>query len=450
MRDPARVRPHFHTPLAAGRQDQPFGHSPRQAGLGVAPNDAIVQSEKTRMTSRWVIGVAAGTSLGGVDAALLEMQGAGLNLQVRLVRAAHQSYGRDLRALLARAAVPGDARQLALLHRLLGETFAAAARQVADQASFSLPQVLCIGCPGHVAWQEPEGRFPALLEIGMAAVVAERTGVTTVSDFRGRDLAAGGQGMPLETLADFLLFRQPGESRALVHLGGTATVVYLPADGRLADAIGFEAGPCNSLLDGLMHQMTAGKETCDAGGKQAVQGRCMEDLLQRWLDHSYWQRRPPKLLSPQAFGPEFIALVLQEARQKNWPLQDLMCTATHLIARGLLASLRRFLPAETPAKVFLSGGGARNGFLWHLLEQQLAGTPLACTDAAGIPANCRRAVEFGVLAALTVDGVPANVPSATGAAGARLIGSLTPGSATNWERCVRWMARFHDAAEKRR
>jgi anhydro-N-acetylmuramic acid kinase len=401
------------------------------------------------MTSRWVIGVAPGSSLNGVDAALLELQGVGLDLQARIVQAVHCPYGRDLRGLLLRAAYPGDARQLAQLHRLLGETFASSARQVADQAHFSLSHVLCIGCPGHVAWQETEGRFPSALDLGLASVVAERTGVSTVSDFRSRDLAAGGQGMPIEAIADHLLFRHPQLSRCVIHLGGTASVIYLPADGRVADVIGFEAGPCNLFLDGLIRQLSGGKDSCDAGGKYAVQGRCMEDVLQRWLDHPSWQRRPPKGLSPQAFGAEFILQAVRESRERDRSLHDVLCTATHLIARGLGASLRRFLPAA-PAQVFLSGGGTRNGFLWHLLEQQLAGTPLARTDAAGVPAAHRRAMEAGILATLTVDGVPASLPSATGAAGARLIGSLTPGSAANWGRCVHWMARFSDASAKPR
>lgn len=403
------------------------------------------------MTPRWIIGLAPGSSIDGVDAALLEIEGAGLNLQVRLAQGVHCPYGRDLRGLLLRALPPGgDARQLTVLHRLLGETFAAAACQVADQARFNLAHVLCIGCPGHCVGQEPEGRFPAALELGMAAVVAERTGVTTVSDFRCRDLAAGGQGKPLEALADFLLFRHPEEHRTLIHLGGTATIIHLPPTNRVADVIGFEAGPCNLLLDRLMRQLTSGKEPCDAGGKHAVQGRCMEDLLQRWLEHPYWQRRPPKVLPPQAFGGEFVDQAARECREKNWPLHDVMCTATHLVARGLVVSLRRHLPEGALDHVFLSGGGARNGFLWHLLEQQLVDTPLARTDAAGIPAGFRRAIEFGVLAALTVDGVPANVPSATGAAGARLIGSLIPGTSANWARCLNWMARFTDASARHR
>src|SRR5262249_43638256 len=151
------------------------------------------------MTPRWFIGLASGASVDGVDVALIETDGVGLELRIRLVHALHYPYPRDLRELILRMGLPGNAtaKQASLLHRLLGETFAAAARQVADQASFSLQKVQCIGCPGHTVWHEPEGRYPSTLGLGMAAVVAERTGVTTVSDFRARDLAAGGQGVPL-------------------------------------------------------------------------------------------------------------------------------------------------------------------------------------------------------------------------------------------------------------
>jgi anhydro-N-acetylmuramic acid kinase len=338
------------------------------------------------------------------------------------------------------ASGPMPARQTSLLHRLLGETFAAAARQVADRASFSLQRVQCIGCPGHTVWHEPDGRFPSTLGLGMAAVVAERTGVTTVSDFRARDLAVGGQGVPLAALADYLLFRRQ-ETLALVHLGGLATVVYLPAGGRAQDVIGFEAGPCSVLLDGLMRQLTGGRESYDAGGKHAVQGRCIEPLLERWLQHPYLKRRPPKSLPRNGFGEDFVVPAVQQTRQLKRGLHDLLCTATHFVARGITDALRRFLPeTRPPQRVLLSGGGVRNGLLLHLLAQQLAGISLDRTDCAGVPGESRKALSFAVLAALTMDGVPANVTSATGASGARLLGSLTPGSAANWARCVAWMA----------
>jgi anhydro-N-acetylmuramic acid kinase len=395
------------------------------------------------VTTRWIIGLASGSSADGIDAALLETEGVGLDLRVRLLHALSQPYGKELRDLILRAVGPGpcDARQFALLHRLLGETFAAAARQVADRASFSLQRVQCLGCPGHTVWHDPDGRFPATLGLGMAAVVAERTGLTTVSDFRARDVVAGGQGVPLGALADYLLFRHPNEDRLLVHLGGLARVVYLPANCRIHEIVGFEAGPCNVLLDALMRQLTGGREAFDPGGKHAVQGRCLDALLQRWLLHPYLQKRPPKSLPPHAFGDEFASQAVQQARQMHWSLHDLLCTATHLVAHSITGALRRVLPpGRPPARVILSGGGTRNGLLWHLLGQQFGGLPLERTDRHGIPADARKAMTFAILAALTVDGVPANVPSATGAAGSRLLGSLTPGAPANWSRCLAWMA----------
>jgi anhydro-N-acetylmuramic acid kinase len=395
------------------------------------------------MTTRWLIGLASGSCMDGVDAALIETEGIGLELRLRLLQALHQPYPRELRDLMLRlsTAGAGGARQTSVLHRILGEVFAAAARQVADQASFSLQKVQCIGCAGHTLWHEPEGRYPASLGLGMAAVVAERTGVTTVSDFRARDMAVGGQGVPLAALADCLLFHRPQEAVVLVHLGGLASVVYLPAGGRPPNVIGFEAGPCNVLLDGLMRHLTGGREAFDAGGKHAVQGRCIESLLQRWLGHPYLGRRPPKSLPRQGFGEEFILQAVQQARQMNWGLHDLLCTATHFVARLISSAVRRFLPEIQPlSRVLLSGGGVRNGLLWHLLAQQLAGRSLDRTDVLGIPADSRKALAFAMLAALTVDGVPGNVTSATGASGARVLGSLTPGSSANWARCLAWMA----------
>jgi anhydro-N-acetylmuramic acid kinase len=393
--------------------------------------------------TRWIIGLASGSGGDGVDAALLEVEGAGLDLRVRLASALRQPYGPDLRQLITRVAGPSpcETRQIGLLHRLLGETFAAAARAAADRASLSLREVQCVGCSGHTVWHETDGRFPSTLGLGMAAVVAERSGVTTVSDFRSRDLAAGGQGVPVSALADYLLFRHPGEARVLLHLGGVARAVYLPAGCRVPEIVGFEAGPCNALLGALMRHVTNGRETFDAGGKHAVQGKCIEPLLQGWLEQPYLQRRPPRCLPRHAFGDDFAAQAVQQARQHNGGLHDLLCTATHFVARGIAAALRCFLPSGYRIdRALLSGGGVRNGMLWRLFEQNLPGVPLGRTDDVGVPGDVRDSLSVGVLAALTLDGVPANVPSATGAAGSRLLGQLTPGSSANWARCLAWMA----------
>jgi anhydro-N-acetylmuramic acid kinase len=395
------------------------------------------------VTTRWLIGLASGSSADGVDAALIETEGVGLEIRARPIHVLHYPYAPDLRSLLIGMNTAGavSVKQAGLLHRLLGESFAAAARAVADQASFTLQKVQCIGCPGHTIWHDPEGKYPSTLGLGMAAMVAERTGVTTVSDFRSRDIAAGGLGVPMATLADYLLFRHVSETLAVIHLGGLATVVHLPAGGRAQEALGFEVGPCNVLLDGLMRHLTGGRETFDAGGKHAVQGCCIEPLLKRWLGHPFLQRRPPKSLPRHGFGEEFVSQTIELARQMNWSLHDLLCTATHFAARGITSAIEKYLPEHNPPqRVLMSGGGVRNGLLWHLIVQKLGGLPVERTDWAGVPSHARKALAFAVLAALALDGVPASLASATGAAGPRLLGNMTPGSASSWARCVAWMA----------
>lgn len=395
-------------------------------------------------TSRWVIGLASGASGDGVDAAFLELDGIGHELRVRPIQALAYPYPADLRELLGHVGEATDAatlRDVGLLHRLLGESFAAAARQVADRVSLNLGKVQCIGCSGHTVVHDPEGRFSATLALGMPAVIAERTGLTVVSDFRSRDLAAGGNGSPLTALVDHLLFRHPQESRLLIHLGGVARVVHLPGGGKSSEIISFEAAPCNVLLDALMQQLSGGKEPYDWGGKHAVQGQCVETLLQHWLAHPALQQVPPRYLPRQLFGSAFATAAVDEVRQHEISMHDLLCTATHFVARGVATAVRQFLPeGRRIDRVMLSGGGARNGLLLALLGHAFGETPVTRTDALGLPADARNSLGFGVLAALTLDGVAASISSVTGAVASRLLGTITPGASANWARCLAWMS----------
>ncbi len=409
------------------------------------------------MPQRRFIGLSSGSSSAGVDAALVETEGIGLDLRPRLIHFVHQPYARDLREMLwcSGGPIALTSRQLALLHRVLGESFASAARLVAEQAKVPLSKVLCAGFSGHTLWHDADGRYPTTLNLGMAPVLAERTGITTIADFRGRDVVVGGQGFPLTPLVDHMLFHDRSEHRLLIHLGGVATVLPLPADDgatvkmnkpasgmleSMRQVFCFQAAPCTMLLDGMMRLLTGGRESYDAGGKHAVQGCCIEALVARWLTHPIVQKKPPRNVTRQDFGEEFLAQGVQFAKQQHRNLHDVLCTATHFVARAIVSSIQRFITIS-PQRVLLSGGGVKNGLLWSLLEQQLAPLPLEKIDSLGIPAEARKAVGFAGLAALTVDGVPANLPGATGAAGPRLLGNITPGSPANWAHCLAWMGR---------
>jgi anhydro-N-acetylmuramic acid kinase len=391
------------------------------------------------MTTRLYLGLSTGSSLNGVDAALVRIEGAGPDLMPRLEHFVHEGYSRDVRELLLRTATASGPRPMALAHRVLGETCANAARRLVEQAKQTWQQVLAVGMTGHTAWHDADSRFASTLALGMPAVVAERTGITVVSDFRSRDLLVGGQGYPLTSVVDAMLFRAGGERRVMLHLGGVASVVWLPDGPGLRDVVAFQAAPCTLLLDGLMRLLTGGRESFDPGGKYAVQGRCLEPLVERWLAHPLFKRKPPRSVPCHDFGPEFLAQAVELAKQQGGNLHDLLCSATHFVARAIAHAVRQLLPAE-PHRVLVSGGGTRNGLLWRLLETQLAPTPIERVDRHGVPVEARKAIAFAALAALAMDGVPANLPASTGAAGPRLLGSFTPGSGANWARCLAWMA----------
>lgn len=393
------------------------------------------------MPKRWLIGLSSGSSLTGVDAALASCDGLGSEIRLKLAHFLHLPYPRDFFPFMVRLHGAGaqTLHQIALLHRLLGETFAEAVRRLADQAKINLAQIMTVGLAEQTLWHETEGRYPTTLGLGMAEVVAEKTGLTTLSGFPTRDVVAGGQGFPLTPMVDSRLFQDSREDRVLIHLGGYATLVWLPAAGGPRQDAGFQAGPCGLLLDGLMRQVTGGKEILDAGGKHAVQGCAIESLLSKWLSHPLLQRRPPKSWPSGELGPEFIDQALQGARQLQRSLHDLLCTATHWVARMIVQGCQRFLPWP-PHRILVSGGGVKNGFLWRLLEQGFAGIPLEKTDAHGVPAEARKALAIAGLAALTLDGTPINLPGVTGASGPRLVGRFTPGNSLNWARCLGWMA----------
>lgn len=378
--------------------------------------------------SRTLVGLSVGSGLEGADACVVRAPGVGLALGPTVPKAVRVLFPPAARDQLR----PGATASVDLV-RNVGDTLVHAARTVMLQAGVTGRDVFAAGllAPARAAdalvpWPEVADR------------VAEQMGLTVVHGFRGRDRAAGGTGQPVTAAADFLLFHAAAEDRVVVHLGSATQVVLVPASGKLADVVAYEAGPGNQLLDALVYHGTRGKDATDPGGKRAVQGCCLDPLLARWLDHPHLTRKPPKAVHPDAFGRSFLLAAFDAARQLGAGLPDLLCTATHLIAR---AAARDWLPpAAAPRRVVLSGGGVRNGFLWQRLVHEFGSTPVARSDEVGVPPLARTAAGAAVLAALTCDGVPGNLPVWTGAAGGRLLGQFAPGDARNWARVTAWAA----------
>jgi anhydro-N-acetylmuramic acid kinase len=264
------------------------------------------------------------------------------------------------------------------------------------------------------------------LQIGEPSVIAERTGLTTVADFRPRDVAAGGQGAPLVPYADYFLFHDARKNRAVQNIGGIANVTYLPAGGRPADTLAFDTGPGNMMIDRAASLATGARAPYDAGGRIAARGHVNQKLLAELMRHPYLRRRPPKSTGREMFGTPLTDRLHERARRAGIPPADLVATVTAFTAASIADAYRRFLPGAVD-EVILCGGGSRNPTLVAALGERLAPARVLLTDDFGIDADAKEAVSFAILAWATIRGEANNVPSATGARRPVVLGKIVPG-----------------------
>ncbi len=383
-------------------------------------------------TFRRVIGLMSGTSADGVDAALVEVGLA--ETRVRLVAFTELPYPPELRQeiLEVSEAEGGNVAKICRLHVILGEWFARAAFNVCRKAGVEMSNVDLIGSHGQTVHHLPEAHSTfgvvtrSSLQIADPCVIAERTGVTTVADFRARDLAVGGQGAPLVPLVDYLLFRSRREGRVLLNIGGISNVTVLPTGCGPEDVMAFDTGPGNMMLDALTWVLTGGRLAYDAGGAFAASGEVSDSLLAEMMRHPFLKRVPPKSTGRETFGASLVRNIL--ARRGRVPDEDLIATATAFTARSIADALKRFvLPVSPIGRMAVSGGGGRNAVIMDMLRGALPGLDICQTDALGVPSDAKEAIAFAVLANATVEGRPGNLPGATGASKPVVLGVVAPG-----------------------
>jgi anhydro-N-acetylmuramic acid kinase len=393
----------------------------------------------------WVIGLMSGTSVDGVDAALVWIDGSTQARPVRLDAFLTYPFPPGLHELILQAseAHTGTVDLVCRLNVVLGEVFAEAALAVARQAGVSMQAVDLIGSHGQTVHHLPQptalGGYAvrATLQLGEPCVIAERTGVTTVADFRPRDMAAGGEGAPLAPYIHYLLFKDAHQTRVVHNIGGISNVTVLPAAAKLADVMAFDTGPGNMLIDGVVGHLTRGRETFDRDGQWASQGQIHQALLQELLTHPFLRRSPPKSTGRETFGKGMLADLLRRRTQLAISDADLLATVTAFSAAAMGDGYRRFiLPQHPRFESVLCGGGSRNPTLIGYLRQELPAVAWRISDEFGIPADALEAVIFAMLAFETMAGRPANVPAATGAQHAVVMGKVVPGHA-GW-RDVAW------------
>jgi anhydro-N-acetylmuramic acid kinase len=379
---------------------------------------------------RRLVGLMSGTSLDGVDAALIEVTGSIPPAAWRLLAFITRPYTPDERARIGQLLTPTVAlADLTYGHAWLGELFADATLQLLKKAGMEATAVDAVASHGQTVWHiPPEAGHPgATLQLGAPAIIAERTGILTVADFRPRDMAAGGHGAPLVPFADFLLFRDPALSRAVLNIGGIANLTYLPAGGGPEAILAFDTGPGNMIIDALVTQATNGMATFDADGVRAARGRVDHALLACLLGHPYFAAPPPKSTGREAFGRLF-AETLWTDYGATMPADDLIATVTAVTAASIAAAVHDFLLPRGPVdELILGGGGAFNPTLRQMLAERLPGIRLCTHEAYGIPSDAKEAIAFALLGHATLCGIPNNVPAATGARHPVVLGTIVPG-----------------------
>jgi len=378
-----------------------------------------------------IVGLMSGTSGDGVDAALVDITGRDRTLKARTLEAHTLAYPRSLQQRILSASVSGTVAEICHLNALLGEWFANAALHVIRQAKLQPSDVALIGSHGQTLHHLPHGihapgvgAIRSTLQIAEPAVIAERTGITTVANFRSRDIAAGGQGAPLAPAAHALLLKHPRRARLIVNLGGISNVTYVPKGGHFSKVQAFDTGPANMVLDSLMVRVTEGRLLMDRDGKLALKGQVDSRLLGKLLAHPFLSKRPPKSTGREAFGPDLIEELITAQQQRSLSIEDLLATCSMWTAKAVGTS-RRWLNGEID-EVVVGGGGVRNRAIMNHLATVFAPIPVTTFESLGWDSKAFEAVAFALLAYQTVTGQWGNIPAVTGANHPVLLGTIVP------------------------
>lgn len=411
------------------------------------PNDnslpAYLQGliDYNRKESRVVVGLHSGTSADGPTALIARFSGSGRDTQFEIIDWEDYDYESPLKErifdIFSRQTSSVD--RVAQADNALGAYFAEIAERIVRKAGLAMDEVDLIVSSGQVCYQVIDGQredhnwlgdtaVTAFLDLGAGAFISERTGVTTVSNLRQRDIAVGGFGVPTVSYGDWALFTHDKRNRALHNIGGIANPTVLPAGGTLDDMFAFDSGPGNMIMDAFIGWMSNDEKAFDDDGKLAASGIVNEQLLAELMAHPFIRQRPPKAAARQLFGHEYAREFFDKGRTLGLSDADLLATAAAFTADSIAYAYREFvLPRIAIEEVFLAGGGALNGTLVGLIRKRLAPIPVHTLDELGVPVQAREVLTMMTIGNETIQGSAGNVPTATGAGRHVIAGDITPG-----------------------
>jgi anhydro-N-acetylmuramic acid kinase len=381
-----------------------------------------------------VLGMMSGTSADGIDVALARISDAPPNLKARLLGHSPVKFPEALRKEILRVAEqhPISAGALSQLNFRLGELFGDAALTACRKFRLSPKRISLIGSHGQTIFHQgqPNSFFGAptasTLQIGEPSVIAARTGITTVGDFRPADIALGGQGAPLVPYADYLLYRPEKLGRVSLNLGGIANITVLPRACKPQQVFAFDTGPANMLIDALVSHFTRGRLRFDKNAQLAALGRSNPAILNELMRDPYLRIAPPKSTGREYYGHAYLKKILALGRRHRAKPNDLIRAATIFTALSVVDALNRFVLRKTKIdQLIVSGGGAHNPLILAQLSAAMPGIEVLPSSRLGIPEDAKEAFAFALLAYETFHQRPSNLPSATGARGPAILGKIS-------------------------
>ena len=381
-----------------------------------------------------IAGIMSGTSLDGIDVAIIDISGSGFRAKINVLTSHSVPYPRKVReALLAVSNTNAFSGDISRLNFLLGELYTEALQETAERAEIPVDTIKLIGCHGQTIFHEGQGsqylgkKVASTFQIGESSIISERLGIDVISNFRERDMAAGGKGAPLVPYLDYMLMRHRGRGRVAVNIGGIANLTAIPPNTNTDRVIAFDTGPGNMVIDQLVSRINLGSQTFDRDGLIAGSGVIDPKLLAKLLRDKYYRAKPPKTAGREQYGAEFVTKLLDTELNS----EDLVATATALTAESIALGVRNFvLPEMRVDEVFVSGGGTHNPTLMKMLVKALDPIPVMDTTEVGLDVDAKEAIAFAVMAYETAHSRPSNIPFATGAKRPVVLGKITPNGNT--------------------
>ncbi|MGA2719813.1 MAG: anhydro-N-acetylmuramic acid kinase [Candidatus Acidiferrales bacterium] len=381
-----------------------------------------------------VLGMMSGTSADGIDTAIVRISGAPPAIQLKFEAHHHVGFSPLVRESILRLAngAPTTTAEISRLDFVLGEEYARAAIAACKASGILMSTIDLIGSHGQTVFHQGAParlvgawRVASTLQIGEASVIAERTGVPTIANFRTADIAAGGHGAPLVPFVDYLRYRDEQRGRVALNIGGIANVTVIPAGASPSDVFAFDTGPGNMIVDALVQGITRGRAKYDRGARIALSGRTIQDLLARMMREPYLRKRPPKTAGREQFGKAYVEQLMVWGKKHHAVPADLVRTATVFTSLSIADAFRRLiLPRASVDELIVAGGGANNPLMMAQLAASVPGIEIIPSSRFGVPAEAKEAFDFAVLAYEAFHGRPNNLPSATGARHPAVLGKL--------------------------